>query len=125
MTVPYLNKSSSDPSLPMNKPAACGSREKDSRRSAEEVLQNNSFHCFSQSEARAIVGILKREGLLVSSTSRRIDGKYDFSNTNLICECGARLGDHIAEYPHENESTNCKKFNPAPVSSQHQTLEEK
>lgn len=28
-------------------------------------------------------------------------GKYSYSNFDLICTCGHRLGSHTAEYPHD------------------------
>ena len=42
--------------------------------------------------------------------NRDRSGRYDFDNMDALCVCGRRLGDHIAEAPHECDATDCRKF---------------
>lgn len=50
-------------------------------------------------------------------------GKYSYSNMELLCKCGHKLGRHTAEYPHDccygdgdednyDQTCDCKLFIP-------------
>jgi len=44
----------------------------------------------------------------------RATGQYTYQNRlDRVCVCGARLGDHSAEAPHDYEWNDCPKFRPA------------
>lgn len=62
---------------------------------------------------------------------RKTNGKYDYSNMDILCTCGHSLGLHIAEAPRVcgNNGTglvdcDCKQFKPAPPSPSSQKKEE-
>ena len=41
-------------------------------------------------------------------------GQYGFSgDLTRVCKCGATLGSHSAQAPHDHEENDCPKFRPA------------